>query len=245
MNASDSIPIVLAARGALYRRLQALFGNEPLPEILAPIASDAFFEIAETFSTLVGHLDEDMQLHLKTLRAAQGLFDPSDPQEVENLRTVYCELFVGPGHPFAPPWESMYRDSDRVLFQASTLDVRKAYIEQGLVPLRYPRVADDHVALELDFMGHLAQRMIESSNFVGQDAFKEAVDASERFLDEHLLAWIPAWCTSLNEAPNAHLYREAAHVLETFIQQDRLALRRISAKTEQDKHARFSTMGSS
>lgn len=61
-------------------------------------------------------------------------------------------MFIGPRELPAPPWESSYLNEDKLLFQEETLQVRMSYLKYNFIPKNYPHEADDHIALELDFM---------------------------------------------------------------------------------------------
>lgn len=100
---------------------------------------------------------------------------------VEELRTDFADLFVGPGTLRAAPWESVYRYEDRALFGPCTLEVRVAYQRWGIGVSNPAREPDDHIALELQFLLFLSER-----------AVTEPKAAAERvaFLREHLLRWI-------------------------------------------------------
>jgi TorA maturation chaperone TorD len=66
------------------------------------------------------------------------------------LKSEYTALMIGPAKLPAPPWESAYLTRERIIFQESTLKVRRAYQKYQFLPANYPYEADDHLALELD-----------------------------------------------------------------------------------------------
>ena len=73
-------------------------------------------------------------------------------RRLEAARSDYMALFVGPGTPLAPPWESVCRHKDEALvFQKETLEVRAAYRELGLQVEKLHHEPDDHIAYELEF----------------------------------------------------------------------------------------------
>ena len=98
------------------------------------------------------------------------------------------------------PWESAYTNSKRLLFQAETLDVRNAYRAFGYLPECYPRVADDHIALECAFMAVLARKSLE----VQDDEELACLEAGQRaFLQDHFLRWIGDYARDLRvDAPD-------------------------------------------
>ncbi len=128
-----------------------------------------------------------------------------------------CILGLG-AHRESHPWESTYTSHNRLMFQPETLAVREFYRTYGCTPAQYPKVADDHVALECAFLAHLAKRALEAPS---GEARAEALSGQLRFLDEHLLAWLPRYCADLYaDAPDG-LYDLAARALLEFAEADR------------------------
>jgi TorA maturation chaperone TorD len=53
------------------------------------------------------------------------------PTSIDNVRTDYSRLFIGPGKVITPPWESVYFSVERLTFQRETLQVREWYRRFG------------------------------------------------------------------------------------------------------------------
>ena len=88
-----------------------------------------------------------------------------------------------------PPYESVHRGIDRLVFDAQTLEVRRAYQELGLQAPNLNREPDDHVGLEFDFV---AQALISAIDAVADGRNPdEVVDVARTFLGDHLLVWAP------------------------------------------------------
>jgi TorA maturation chaperone TorD len=138
-------------------------------------------------------------------------------------------LFVGPSMVEAPPWESYYLKPDRLLFQEATLEVRRAYAAQGFLPAAYPHVADDHIALELDFMARLAEKLAEGFDKGDSEAVSQYLAASDSFLQEHLLKWVPDFVKTLSQAKHNYFYKEAGALLDEFVKVDAEALEEIKS----------------
>jgi len=113
-----------------------------------------------------------------------------------------------------------------MLFQRSTLEVRNFYRSQGFIPAEYPHVADDHLAIELDFMAQLALRMLEAAQANDEEVYKNSLVASREFLDEHLLKWVPQYVVDLQEE-QAVFYPLVVRALQLFLQKDAGLLRAI------------------
>jgi TorA maturation chaperone TorD len=228
---------VLAARRYLYALFQSLFGAEPSSEQFQAISLSL---VREAFAIL-GEGDA-------STASASGVPDAADTVPValapasdaptttideflealsvassvpEDLNTEYTQLFIGPGKLSAPPWESVYTSGERVIFQRSTLEIRNFYRSQGFIPQLYPKVADDHIALELDFLRLLAERALDAWCEKDKIAYTEALQAGSDFLAEHLLCWIDRFAWDLALSEKSTFYSTLAQTLVTFVNRDR------------------------
>ncbi len=145
----EVIELALVARPALYGALYGVFANEPSDALLASLEGD---ELRTLVDALMGEQGAEP---LAALAEAAARVRETGDSGVDKLEGAYNRLFVGPAKPEAGPWESLHRGKEGTLFCQTTLDVRRCYVEQGLIPQSYPHVADDHVALEIDFVRRL------------------------------------------------------------------------------------------
>jgi TorA maturation chaperone TorD len=212
----NSASILLAGRAGVYRILQNLLGNEPSEETLQQLGNAATHEVLSLFVTEEGEYGQALDV----LLAEAAVCRSGGSEAIEQLSNGFTALFVGPGKVEADPWESFYLSRDNTLFQSTTLEVRKAYVAQGLLPQAYPNVADDHVALELDFMARLAERLEDAFEANDSHVAVECLFASESFIGEHLINWIPAFAEALKKARHSYFYREVGNVLAAFLPVD-------------------------
>jgi TorA maturation chaperone TorD len=220
LQTDTNIEVLLAARAAAYRILQNLLGNEPSIEALEQLLSHTSREILNLFASN----GDDLQVALDALFSATEAGLKDKDIFVDRLTNNFTRLFVGPGKSEAEPWESLHVSKENVLFQPLTLDVRRAYVAQGLIPQGYPHVADDHIALELDFMTQLAEKMVNAWQADDWEKVRNSGNASKEFLDTHLLTWTPSFVKGLAQARHAQFYNEVGQVLEAFLPIDRSAL---------------------
>lgn len=146
-------------------------------------------------------------------------FRPAEAGAAHDLHRAYTRLFLGPGRPIAPPYESAYVEG-RLAGEAST-QVAHCYAEAGLqVVCRDDRYElPDHVAVELAFMAHLAA---QEERDPGQA--EEWRERQRRFLREHLTRWLPQFCQDI-EASQAHpFYCDAARAAKRLVEEDRARL---------------------
>jgi len=147
-----------------------------------------------------------------------------DAEEVyRELRQEYAALFIGPRPRTVHPYESVYRDSltvggqtFRELLMGESVDkVRAFWAEAGVQHIGLYNYPPDHFGLELGFMAYLGRVFLET----GEERY---LDIARRFLEEHLLAWGPRFCTELYALDAARFYRPIAQLahglLETLAQ---------------------------
>ncbi len=104
------------------------------------------------------------------------------------------------------------------------------YTSAGIVFNKCNGEADDHIAIELEFMAVMHERMLYNS-FSIRSAM-ELLDIQAAFLEEHLLKWTPKFCEKLNASTDSSLYLGLSHMLEEFLPLDLQMLRAWQASLE-------------
>lgn len=199
---------VLAARQYLYRAHQCLLGSEP-----KGTAFEAFdVELYEEACAMVG-----MGAPKKMVDLYRDARESATCREA--LQSEYVRALVGPGKLPSAPWESAQLSGDGALFSRQTLDVRNAYRVQGFLPQEYPRVADDHIALECGFLAEMAARALERQKAGDEEGSTAALAVSRAFLEKHPLLWIDAFADGLDEQ-RYPFYHAVAEALAAFMAAD-------------------------
>jgi TorA maturation chaperone TorD len=152
---------------------------------------------------------EDVQDGLELLRAWAAQFTP----QTDKTGRDYMRLFIGPGRPLAPPWESMFLSDDALLFQVETLEVRSWYRAYGLESKRFHHEPDDHMALELEFVSFLTDSAAQQLQENDCAAAEALLEARFGFLSEHLLRWCYDWCRAVNENAEDLFYQGMAKLV--------------------------------
>ena len=75
-----------------------------------------------------------------------------DGESAEHVRDDQDRLYGITARALIPPYESVHRNTDGLIFDAATLDVRSMYRRAGLRAPALGREPDDHLGLELDFL---------------------------------------------------------------------------------------------
>ncbi|MBM4765338.1 molecular chaperone TorD family protein [Bacillus sp. B15-48] len=211
---TDSITILLANRSYLYRLLQRTFGDEPDFELLKIVTNE---HTKESLELLIGEGDHKFDL---LNRLEQGLVH-NKKITLDKLKGEYTYLMIGPNKLPAPPWESIYRTKERLIFQESTLKVRKAYLEYNFTHAKYPHEPDDHLSLELDFMAHLSQLAAENLSEGKTKEVKKILEDQKAFLDQHLLVWIGEFAEQIQKSKTHYFYPQMALLTEEVLKVDR------------------------
>lgn len=207
----DDIAILLANRTYLYRLLQNSFGNEPALETIQILNSDH----TQTSLALLS-LEDSLDL----VRDFTEQLEENEDDALDEVRIEYTRLFLGPTKLPAPPWESVYVSKERLIFQESTLEVRKCYLKYNFLPAQYRFEADDHLALELDFMYNLSN--LAEIAFQAEDIVKVRAILKDQkaFLTEHLLVWVPQFASDLEAARPHSFYRGIVSLLKRYLKTD-------------------------
>lgn len=192
-------------RGFAYRFLATLYLNPPSDGWLSELFRDG---LLQEFPVPSGNKKIVDGLALLS-GAARSL---AEDGTLAAYREDYDRLFVGPEHLPAPPWESVYRSEERLVFNRPTLQVRARYRKEGLA-VEHPGTPDDHIGLELLFMALLAERRAEGDIGAGL--------AQREFLECHLLKWAQSFCSDLFVVAATDLYRGLALLTDGVLVQDR------------------------
>jgi TorA maturation chaperone TorD len=144
-------------------------------------------------------------------RGVALLAESATARETEaKLRRDYNRLFIGPERLKAPPYESVHRSPDHLVFDRETLEVRAAYAQFGLAAPRLNQEPDDHIGLELGFLAALCVRGLDALEADDDRELARVLDAVAAFLRDHLLVWGPRCLTQAANASATYFYQGVA-----------------------------------
>ncbi len=229
MDASVETSEMHVLRCYLYQLMKALYGSEPNAELLAAVLSDGTYMALEHVLLAFGCDREAACGELGFMSKLKQMFEDDADHLLDRIKNEYTRLFIGPQSLPAPPWESVYKSKERLLFNADTLAVREAYLKRGLLPSGYPNEADDHLSTELDFMFLMADEMrelFESGKDSGEQ-ISDLVKSQLLFLEEHLLTWVSQFAKDIQKSESMLMYPQMANLLHVFLAEDARALRSI------------------
>lgn len=117
-------------------------------------------------------------------------------------------LLRGPERLPVPPWESVHRSNEHLVFEAETLQVRGFYRRYGLRVERLNQEPDDHVSLECAFLAELCARGLQVLEQGGDPT--HFVDGYRRFVAEHAGQWFPQFFDGIAEHARTRYHRGLA-----------------------------------
>jgi TorA maturation chaperone TorD len=149
----------------------------------------------------------DVVSALATLqRWADPLQHGLDDATFAEISDDYTRLFVGPGRLPAAPWESVYTNKDRAVFQMETVSVKNWYRRFDLVLASEYNEPADHIGLEFGFLAHLSKLTIAASEIRDGAEVTTLIDAQRAFLSYHVLPWVPRWAADVLDNAQTDLY---------------------------------------
>lgn len=215
----DDVRPLLEVRMFFYDVLRRTYLKEPIQGDISIVkgitSSDDFPFVSENPKILEG---------VDLLRDYFSHNDVTSDKVYNDLHWDYTRLFIGPYELPSPPWESVYINKERLLFQEETLLVRRFYLKYSFLPVDFGHEADDHLGLELDFMFRLIDLTLEAMIREDSNMVFELLKDQKLFLEEHLLKWVPQFVEKVLEHAGSNYYRGMANILEGFLTVDRVAL---------------------
>lgn len=128
-------------------------------------------------------------------------------EDARDVRRDHAQLFVGPERMAAAPYESVHLSEERLIFEQETFLVRAAYAAFDLAAPRLNQEPDDHIGLEMGFIGALCVRGLDAIDDADDTELRRVLAAIAAFLDTHLLAWGPQCLTLVVDHAQTAFYR--------------------------------------
>ncbi|MEE8428802.1 MAG: molecular chaperone TorD family protein [Gammaproteobacteria bacterium] len=190
------------ARSGVYGFLAGIYRDPPTESFLQQVADPSFIS---ALSDLGINLSPD----------SIGL---SNEHTVRDLAVEYTGLFIGPGKHISPH-ESVHRKNEGGgLWGKSTADVKYFIQSSGYKYRQEFNGLPDHISVELEFMGGISGQ--EAGGWRQQDVrlIRNTRQVQQEFLTEHLVNWLPQFCSEVIEAAELAYYREMAMLTNRFME---------------------------
>jgi TorA maturation chaperone TorD len=132
----------------------------------------------------------------------------------------YTYLFVLSN---VPLYESVYTSPERLLKQEAWSEVKNFYLKNKYRHVDDDKTIEDHIAMEMEFMGYLSRDIAESLEQEKFDEAEEIMRAQLEFYRDHILKWVPLFCDgviTLQGELHTRFYPAYAYLLKGFIEED-------------------------
>ncbi|MCL5976913.1 MAG: molecular chaperone TorD family protein [Nitrospirae bacterium] len=160
-------------------------------------------ERAELYRLFAGlFIDEPSDEMLMQLKEVFQMKFADSPQEI---RIDFAHIFLSPGGHLLP-YESFYNyplGEKPGLWGKATEEVQLFYSSAGIMMDEDISLIPDHISAEMLFMSYLIENGIS--------------ELQKKFLEEHLVKWIPEYCNEFQKYAGTVFYKEVANILKEFI----------------------------
>ena len=160
--------------------------------------------------------NQHLRPHVNRLvNALNRLLDRSNAQL--ELAADFCNLFLKSDKDSALPYASIYIGHSGLLNDQPATEMENLMLQHQIKVNKVINEPADHIAVELDFLGHL----IICSNQLKQSKELEAsMQEQAQFINKHLLTWIPSFVDRCKKIDDFGFYASVTEILLAFIKQD-------------------------
>lgn len=130
-----------------------------------------------------------------------------DGEDASTIRRDHNLLYGVLAQADVPPYESVHRSTEGIVFDEETLQVREAYRQLGLRAPRLNKEPDDHIGLEFSFISQSCLRALDALETERHSDAERAYAIGVSFMHEHILQWAPLMLETAAEKARTHFYR--------------------------------------
>ncbi len=134
---------------------------------------------------------------------------------IKTLRDDYNRLFPGDQKPLVPVNESVYNDFIPRQTIKKTENVSEFYDSYGWVSKLRGKIPDDHLGIEILFLTRLIEKYLALDD---EPCRIEMRGEIRRFIDQHLLLWIPRWNEQMQEHAATLCYKGIGSLIQACIE---------------------------
>lgn len=193
--------------------LALLHHAEPSGTLLQSLRQEGGLSLGLALQSAVG------REALQAMAAAfEGLPETFSQTILDQYAADYTDIYLTNGYG-ASPHESVWLDEDHLMRQEPMFQVRAYYTRHGLTVGDWRTRPEDHLALELQFLAHLFEP-------VRGDTLAEAA----RFMDEHLLRWLPPFSQRVAERCRTRFFAALALLTAAYCEELRELLAQVLAE---------------
>ena len=142
----------------------------------------------------------------KFIKAASQLRDSCIDKTicVKILREDYVRLFARKELTLAPAYESLYRINGQLNPSHPSANVTEFYNSYGWESKFKGKIKDDHLGIELLFLTILIEKYMVLDDDACRGEMRKEI---RRFIDYHILSWIPEWNKKVQDHSNTLCFK--------------------------------------
>ena len=206
-------------RSNIYGFLALIYRAEVTEKVLRHIKTPEFLYVLRNLGS---QLEDD-------------LLKSPEHKLIEDLAVEYTRLFIGPGKHISPH-ESVHHKRDNgdwgTLWGADTVAVKKFIAASGLEYHSGYAGLPDHISVELEFMQKAALREAQAREENDNASALYCLRMEKKFIDEHLIKWIPVFCDKIISEAELSFYMGMAVVTRNFIEFEKEGIDKYISETE-------------
>ena len=193
--------VCATGRSSLYGFLATLFREKITMNQLYQLKTRAFIKVL---------FEPESQFY-------DALLDKPEEQFIDDLAAEYERLFLGPDKHISPH-ESVHHKRDNGDLGKSTPEVKTFIESAGLENIVEYSGLPDHVSVELEFMQQVTSREAQAWESNDIEGALYCLHTEKKFLDEHIMKWVPLFCDKVIHATELAFYREIAELTKSFLE---------------------------
>ena len=150
------------------------------------------------------------------IKAASLLRDSCEDKETcrRRLEEDYYRLFAVTGLPLAPARASVYLGKGEIR-GTQVQRITEFYDSYGWIAKSNGKAPDDHLGIELLFLTKLIDKYLHLDD---EPCCFEMKKEIRRFIDQHLLSWVPKWNDDIQEYAHSYCYKGIATLIFASIE---------------------------
>lgn len=215
-------------RHGFYSFLTRVYGRELTTEMLQQFASSSnpLLQIGDQKDLEEGQLKEGFRILSKYI---QGLSSRNLEQTRLELAAEYADLFLGLAGKPPHPSESAYVSEAHLVMGHPRDEVLDAYRKAGLDKAKEFTEPEDHIALELNFMALLCQRIVDAVEKRTCEKARESLKIQKGFIENHLARWVPQLTKDIVEQSEVDFYKGVAMITDGFVDMEKKTIEELLA----------------
>ena len=194
--------LLAQSRNNLYSFLSRIFIEEVSSDFLDQLSNPEFRDLFESAGI--------------SLSSPELLEDKA--QLLEDLAASYCEMFLLGRIAGLQPFESAQLEGR---LQGDATEAVESFYRQYLMEVEAPnRNLPDHLGIEFDFMGQLAQKEAQCWKQGDMEGALNAFEGQRHFLKTHLLTWLPRYSKTLERKATHPLYKGVGTLIYAVLEME-------------------------